>query len=370
MPTLDQQEEDHHVEEHPQQPPVSMPSLDEDDHSQTSQEQEQTTTFTVTNEDGTVTTQTIPVNLQELQNAADGQPIKLIFDNGQYLQLENDHYISEGNQILLQAPHDPEQLQQLLQSVGMVVQGNGEGMVADGEHTTLQMIDENNQMILVQSQDGQETRLIDASMLSGEGGNIVIQQGPDGETHFTTADGIPIGVTFADHNQEGTVTGSEDGKTVTLTGEGDEEQQFVLSQAVQLEGGEQNAEESEATAQVAVAEQDQQIGEESQESQEATEETPAEVLPTPSEDVSSTSAEVAVPSTTTADSETIKTDEQETLNADPESTEESSAADKQIIKTVEKTDQSSEFDLGEIMQTKEDEEVNKDEKVGLFNFFY
>lgn len=180
MPNLDDVGEAEKSEEH-----VSMPSLNAEDEENTQSSQEQTE---------------VPMDLEDLQNAAgEGQQLKFIVDeNGQFLQLDN-HILttdSEGNQILVQGT-DQEQLQHLLQSVGVdgnqgqmiLVQGNGEGM--DGEGTTLQMIggDGNQgQMILVQGEDG-ESHLVDASMLQTEGGNLVLQQGADGQITVTMAGG-------------------------------------------------------------------------------------------------------------------------------------------------------------------------------------
>uniref|UniRef100_U5EPY9 Putative putzig n=1 Tax=Corethrella appendiculata TaxID=1370023 RepID=U5EPY9_9DIPT len=173
MPTLDQGDENNEQllqqEAHQTKTePVSMPSLDDDGETQNSQQSN---------------TEAVPMDLEELQNASDGQQIKFILnENGQLLQLDN-HILTtdaDGNQILVQGT-DTEQIQQLLQSVGVVMQG-GEGL---GEGETLQMISgENNQMILVQGADGQE-QLIDASMLNAEG------------THITTEDGIQIPVSVA-----------------------------------------------------------------------------------------------------------------------------------------------------------------------------
>lgn len=159
-------------------PPVSMPSLDDDgDSSQPSN------------------TDQVPMDLDEIQNAAESGQIKFILnENGQLLQLDN-HILTtdaDGNQILVQGT-DSEQIQQLLQSVGVLQAGDG-----DGE--TFQMIQgENNQMILVQG-DNNETQLIDASMLN-EDGHLVIQHQGDGElpegTHFINEDGVQVPVSFA-----------------------------------------------------------------------------------------------------------------------------------------------------------------------------
>lgn len=144
--------------------------------------------------------QHVTMELDEaMQAQVEGGQIKFILnENGQLLQLDN-HIITdaEGNQILVQ---DPEQIQQLLQSVG-VLQG-GEGL--DGE--TLQMMtDANGQMVLVQG-DNNETQLIDASLLNADG-QLVIQQGQDGElgegAHVIGEDGtrIPVSVSYTADGQ-------------------------------------------------------------------------------------------------------------------------------------------------------------------------
>lgn len=232
MPTLDQGD-DHHQQQQQQQLkqeplniPVSMPSLDDDgEQSQNSQN---------SNAEG------VPMELEGMQDA-DGQQIKFILnENGQLLQLDN-HILTtdaEGNQILVQGT-DSEQIQQLLQSVGVVMQG-GEGL---GEGETLQMIGgdgQTGQMILVQGADGQE-QLIDASLLNADG-NIVIQQSQEGElnaegTHITTQDGlqIPVSVAFAtsgEVDQEGNLT-------VMAGGEGGE-QHIQLQLQQQGEGEDQH----------------------------------------------------------------------------------------------------------------------------------
>ncbi|XP_062544035.1 uncharacterized protein LOC134211308 isoform X1 [Armigeres subalbatus] len=237
MPTLDQGD-DHHqqqqqhqanqsqLKQEPLNIPVSMPSLEDDgEQSQNSQN---------SNAEG------VPMELEGMQDA-DGQQIKFILnENGQLLQLDN-HILTtdaDGNQILVQGT-DSEQIQQLLQSVGVVMQG-GEGL---GEGETLQMIGgdgQTGQMILVQGADGQE-QLIDASLLNADG-NIVIQQSQEGElnaegTHITTQDGlqIPVSVAFAtsgEVDQEGNLT-------VMAGGEGGE-QHIQLQLQQQGEGEEQH----------------------------------------------------------------------------------------------------------------------------------
>lgn len=159
---------------------VSMPSLDDDaDGSQPSSSDQ------------------VPMDLEDIQNAAESGQIKFILnENGQLLQLDN-HILTtdaEGNQILVQ---DSEQIQQLLQSVG-VLQADGDG----GEQTFQMIQGENNQMILVQG-DNNEAQLIDASMLN-EDGQLVIQhhgdQLPEG-MHVVNEDGVqvPVSIAFAQH---------------------------------------------------------------------------------------------------------------------------------------------------------------------------
>lgn len=88
----------------------------------------------------------VPMDLDDIQNAAESGQIKFILnENGQLLHLENHHILTtdaDGNQILVQ---DSEQIQQLLQSVGVLQAGDGEG----GEQTFQMIQGENNQMILV-----------------------------------------------------------------------------------------------------------------------------------------------------------------------------------------------------------------------------
>lgn len=195
------------------QAPVSMPSLDDDQDGNTQESH-------VSNTDA------VPMELDEIQSGADGQQIKFILnENGQILSLDN-HILTtdmDGNQILVQGT-DMEQLQALLQSGGVVMQGE-EGL---GEGQTLQMLstgDGQNQMVIIQGADGQEAQLIDASMLDADG-NIVIQQHPTGElnaegTHITTEDGIqiPVSITF----------GGAEGDHITVQ-EGSEEQMQLLQQ--------------------------------------------------------------------------------------------------------------------------------------------
>uniref|UniRef100_A0A182QTX1 C2H2-type domain-containing protein n=1 Tax=Anopheles farauti TaxID=69004 RepID=A0A182QTX1_9DIPT len=242
MPTLDQGDEQQSQKEQQQlqSMPVSMPSLDDDgEQSQNSQNSN---------------TENVPMELEDMQGAEGtatagaGQQINLILNDGQVLQLDN-HILTtdaEGNQILVQGT-DTEQIQQLLQSVGVVMQG-GEGL---GEGETLQMIsgDGNNQMILVQGADGQE-QLIDASLLNADG-NIVIQQSQEGElnaegTHITTEDGlqIPVSVAFTTAGGE---AGHEGQLTVAVADGGEQQLQLHLQQAaaaageqVDVAGGEQH----------------------------------------------------------------------------------------------------------------------------------
>lgn len=159
--------------------PVSMPSLDDENEENQHQNQDD---------------EHIPMELDDVHNSVDGGGIKFILnENGQLLQLEDNHIITtdaDGNQIIVQGG-DSEQLQQLLQSVG--VMQSGDGMEGD----TMQLISgENNQMILVQQGDN-EPQLIDASMLNADG-HLVIQQ--DGQGGHTTEDGTPI--SFVQHSDD------------------------------------------------------------------------------------------------------------------------------------------------------------------------
>ncbi|KAL1403942.1 hypothetical protein pipiens_019138, partial [Culex pipiens pipiens] len=228
MPTLDQGEDQQQQQQSKQDQqmnmPVSMPSLDDDgEQSQNSQN---------SNAEG------VPLELEGMQDE-NGQQIKFILnENGQILQLDN-HILTtdaDGNQILVQGA-DSEHIQQLLQGVGVLMQG-GEGL---GEGETLQMIGgdgQTGQMILVQGADGQE-QLIDASLLNADG-NIVIQQSQEGElnaegTHITTEDGLQIPVSFTtsgEVDQEGNLTVAMSG------GEGGEQQ--IQLQLQQAEGDEQH----------------------------------------------------------------------------------------------------------------------------------
>ncbi|KAM7357736.1 putzig isoform 1-T7 [Cochliomyia hominivorax] len=132
-----------------------------------------------------------------MQAQVDGGQIKFILnESGQILQLDN-HILTDadGNQILVQ---DPEHIQQLLQSVGVLQSGEG----LDGE--TLQMMtDANGQMVLVQGENN-EAQLIDASLLNADG-HLVIQQSQDGEggAHVIGEDGtrIPVSVSYTEDGQ-------------------------------------------------------------------------------------------------------------------------------------------------------------------------
>jgi hypothetical protein len=252
MPNLDDTGDDSHKNETEQtlnRAPVSMPSLHDDENTQSSQEQQQSSEH----QQG----EAIPMDLEELQQAAEGQQLKFIVDeNGQFLQLDN-HILttdSEGNQILVQGTNQ-EQLQHLLQSVGVdgnqvlvQLQGNGEGI--DGEGATLQFGEGGQgQMILVQNENG-ESQLIDASMLQTEGGNLVLQQGADGETTLTTADGIPVSVSFTGDGGDGQIT-------VTMAGTGEDGQQIFIQQPVEMtEGQEQVSHEGETAMQLEESSQD------------------------------------------------------------------------------------------------------------------
>lgn len=147
--------------------PVSMPSLDDEVEAQ---------------------------NAHANSEAVDDGQIKFILNDGQLLQYNN-HILtdSEGNSILVQGT-DSEQIQQLLQSVG-VLQG-GEGL--DGE--ALHMLDENNQIMIVQQDGSGEAQLIDASMINADG-QIVIQQAHDDDNSQST-DGIPVQYATQDNNME------------------------------------------------------------------------------------------------------------------------------------------------------------------------
>lgn len=142
--------------------------------------------------------QQVAMELDEaMQAQVDSGQIKFIVnENGHLLQLDN-HILTdaEGNQIIVQ---DPEQIQQLLQSVGVLQSGEG----LEGE--TLQMMtDGSGQMVLVHG-DNNEQQLIDASLLNSEG-QIIIQQGQDGEEgpHVISEDGtrIPVSVSYTEDGQ-------------------------------------------------------------------------------------------------------------------------------------------------------------------------
>lgn len=142
--------------------------------------------------------QQVAMELDEaMQAQVDGGQIKFIVnENGHLLQLDN-HILTdaEGNQIIVQ---DPEQIQQLLQSVGVLQSGDG----LEGE--TLQMMtDGSGQMVLVHG-DNNEQQLIDASLLNSEG-QLIIQQGQDGEegAHVISEDGtrIPVSVSYTEDGQ-------------------------------------------------------------------------------------------------------------------------------------------------------------------------
>lgn len=236
MPTLDvtddtkenihniENDEDGQQNNDQSQAPVSMPSLDDD--GQETQQSHQSNT------------EAVPMELDEIQSSGDGQQMKFIVnENGQLLSLDN-HILTtdaEGNQILVQGT-DIEQLQALLQSGSIVMQG--EDGLAEGQ--TLQMLatgdGQNQQMVIIQGPDGQEAHMIDASLIDADG-NIVIQQpggefSAEGATHITTDDGSVIPVSFA--------TGAE-GEHITVT-EGSEQhlqllQQHAEGQTLLLQGG-------------------------------------------------------------------------------------------------------------------------------------
>lgn len=268
-------------------PAVSMPSLHDDENTQSSQEQH----------GGEVQEgEAIPMDLEELQQAAEGQQLKFIVDeNGQFLQLDN-HILTtdaDGNQILVQGT-DQEQLQHLLQSVGVdgnqvlvQLQGNGEGM--DSEGTTLQFGEGGQgQMILVQNENG-ESQLIDASMLQTEDGNLVLQQGADGEATLTTADGIPVSVSFTGEGADGQIT-------VTMAGTNEEGQPIFIQQPVELAEGESEQVKTEGS------ETTMQLEESSQESTTTATET------APAENQTSTTEEKSSMESTTIKEEEVNTE--------------------------------------------------------------
>lgn len=192
----------------------------------------------------------VPMDLEDIQNAAESGQIKFILnENGQLLQLDN-HILTtdaEGNQILVQ---DSEQIQQLLQSV--VLQADG-----DGTEQTFQMIQgENNQMILVQG-DNNEAQLIDASMLN-EDGQLVIQhhgdQLPEG-MHVVNEDGVqvPVSIAFAQHLESAAVEHHQQQEQHELQQEGEHEQKPEIHQDQQQQ---QHSEEVEAEQAVAIKSED------------------------------------------------------------------------------------------------------------------
>ncbi|XP_059615000.1 zinc finger protein 407 [Phlebotomus argentipes] len=176
--------------------PVSMPSLDDDADSQSQ----------------SANIDAVPMELDEMQSGVEGEQIKFILnENGQLLQLDN-HIITtdaDGNQIIVQGA-DSEHLQQLLQSVAGL----------DG--STIQMIGDNNQMILVQQGDG-EPQLLDASLLNADG-HIVIQQAQDGESQSSEDVQIPTTVAYT---TAGGQVNAEDGEH-----QAEEEQQPVDGEVV------------------------------------------------------------------------------------------------------------------------------------------
>lgn len=255
--------------------PVSMPSLDDDNEGQDSNSQHSTATLEQQNQQESsiagsgnqesedqqegqqqqqqggdqgqddenqqniASGEQVPLDLEEMQAGVEGGQIKFILnENGQLLQLDN-HIItdSEGNQILVQGT-DSEQIQQLLQSVGVLQTSDG----LDGE--TLQMIGDNNQMVIVQQGDN-EPQLIDASLLNADG-HIVIQQGQDGElgegAHVIGEGGvrIPVSVSYTADGQPivqvtqhpDNVDGKDmDGTVITTTAGGETAVTQSLSQA-------------------------------------------------------------------------------------------------------------------------------------------
>lgn len=215
-----QQQQEMHDDENSQNQmlsgPVSMPSLDDENEENQHQNQDD---------------EHIPMDMDDVHNSVDGGGIKFILnENGQLLQLEDNHIITtdaDGNQIIVQGG-DSEQLQQLLQSVG--VMQSGDGMEGD----TMQLISgENNQMILVQQGDN-EPQLIDASMLNADG-HLVIQQ--DGQGGHTTEDGTPISfVQHSDEMQEDDGSMTEEHHQQQMDGENDESKNVhhVIMQSEEL----------------------------------------------------------------------------------------------------------------------------------------
>lgn len=195
--------------------------------------------------------QQVAMELDEsMQAQVEGGQIKFILnENGQLLQLDN-HIITDadGNQILVQ---DPEQIQQLLQSAGLLQSGDG----IDGE--TLQMMtDGNGQMVLVQGENN-ETQLIDASLLNADG-QLVIQQGHDGElgegAHVIGEDGtrIPVSVSYTADGQPIVRVQQQ----MLESGGGEEDQQHVVLEkdaANQQEGASQVAADNSAAATTSAA---------------------------------------------------------------------------------------------------------------------
>lgn len=300
-------------------PVVSMPSLHDDENTQSSQEQQVSGEV----QEG----EAIPMDLEELQQAAsESQQLKFIVDeNGQFLQLDN-HILTtdaEGNQILVQGT-DQEQLQHLLQSVSVdgnpvlvQLQDNGEGIDAEG--ATLQFGEgAQGQMILVQNENG-ESQLIDASMLQTEGGNLVLQQGADGEATLTTADGIPVSVSFSGEGADGQIT-------VTMAGTNEEGEQIFIQQPVEL---------AESGVKVEDAETAMQLEENSQEETTTTpssEEKPSEISAEPVETATVQSKESESQETTESD-----TPKEAEVEAKETPIEESKEGGEEEVKSEEKT---------------------------------
>lgn len=318
MPNLtDDGGDDSHKSE-PHRAPVSMPSLHDDENTQSSQEQQASEAQQIEGEQG----QAIPMDLEELQQAAEGQQLKFIVDeNGQFLQLDN-HILTtdaEGNQILVQGTNQ-EQLQHLLQSVGVdgnqvlvQLQGNGEGI--DGEGATLQFGDgAQGQMILVQNENG-ESQLIDASMLQTEGGNLVLQQGADGETTLTTADGIPVSVSFSGDGGDGQIT-------VTMAGTGEDGEPIFIQQPVELAEGQEQVQVQEGEA-IKIEESSQELPAAAPEAAEETPvtETPVEEQEAPVAAVDATTEEKTPEASSAIESEEKAAEEKEEAIVQEESVE-------------------------------------------------
>ncbi|XP_063701453.1 uncharacterized protein LOC134831605 isoform X2 [Culicoides brevitarsis] len=236
MPTLDgdlgqetAKSEDAKQEEQQQvlQAPVSMPSLDDDQDGNTQESQ-------VSNTDA------VPMELDEIQTGADGQQIKFILnENGQILSLDN-HILTtdmDGNQILVPGA-DVEQLQALLQSGGVVMQGEEEGqqiLVQGTDIEQLQALIQSGNVVMQGEEgigEGQQILVQGADM---EGLQALIPQGElnaEG-THITTEDGIQIPVSITFGGTEGEHIAVQEGA------EGSDEQMLLAQQQQQQQEADQ-----------------------------------------------------------------------------------------------------------------------------------